>query len=205
LGFFQNNCLHNQIYQSLIRLGKHKLAEEFLSEVNLVNKKYDKMVIEIEGKKEETIGDRILGLIADMIISNMKRLYSLSSKPKDESDFQKQIEPFLNGLVSNMETSLAKFSYSTNINREYKLPSNEKIDLLISVGDARIGVEAKYDLEETSELQRLLGQIDRYIPYLDMLIVVSYHSLSHNVINVIKNKEIEKGKPIRIVTPDKII
>ena len=91
------------------------------------------------------------------------------------------------------------------MSREYKFPSNERIDLMVSVGNAKIGIEVKYDLKETPELQRLLGQIDRYIPYLELLLVVSYYPLNSDAINTIKNKEIEKGKPIRIVTPNKVL
>jgi len=195
----------NQIYQSLIRLGKHRLADEFLNEIEFVNKKYDKILMEIDGKVEKAVGDKILGVVVDEIITYMRRLYSISFKPKDEIDFHKQIEPFLNGLVSVLEGSLTKFGWKVNINREYKLPSNERIDLLISIGGAKIGIEVKYDLKETSKLQRLLGQIDRYIPYLDLLIVISYYPLNSNTINTIKNKEIEKGKPIRVITPNKIV
>jgi len=195
----------NQIYHSIIRAGKHRLADDFLSEIEFVNKKYDKMLFEIEGKKKETVEEKILNTIADDVISHMKRLYSLSFKPKDEIDFHKQIEPFLSGLVSVMETSLTKFGWNVDVCREYKLPSNERVDLLISIGNAKIGIEVKYDLGETTKLQRLLGQIDRYIPYLDMLIVISYHPLDVRTINAIKNKEIEKGKPIRIVTPNRRI
>ncbi len=205
VGILSRRLSTNQIYQSLIRLGKHKLADEFLNEIKWTNKKYDKMLMEIEGKVEKSVGDKILGVVVDEIISHIRRLYSLPFKPKDEKDFHKQIESFLNGLVSVFETSLTKFGWKVNVNREYKLPSNERIDLLISVSGARIGIEVKYDLKETSKLQRLLGQIDRYIPYLDLLIVISYYPLSSNTINAIKNKEIEKGKPIRIVTPNKII
>ena len=205
IGILSRRLTTNQVYQSLIRLGKHGLAENFSSEINFVNKKYDKMLLEIEGKKEETIGDKILGVVVDEIISHMRRLYSLSFKPKDEIDFHKQIEPFLNGLVSVMETSLTKFGWKVSISREHKLPSNERIDLMISIGGTRIGMEVKYDLKETSKLQRLLGQIDRYLPYVDLLIIISYYPLNANVISAIKNKEIEKGKPIRIVTPNKVV
>ena len=129
----------------------------------------------------------------------------MSYKPRDEIDFHKQIEPFLNGMVSVMETSLTKFGWKVNISREYKLPSNERIDLLISIEGVKIGIEVKYDLKGTAKLQRLLGQIDRYIPYLDLILVVSYHPLSANAINAIKEKEAEKGKTIRIITPNKIV
>ncbi|CAD7768288.1 hypothetical protein FHEFKHOI_00188 [Candidatus Methanoperedenaceae archaeon GB50] len=201
IGILSRQLSTNQTRQALIRLGKHRLADEFWNEIEYINGKYNKMLMEIDGKKEET-----LGVVVDEIISHMRRsLYSMSFKPRDEIDFHKQIEPFLNGVVSVMETSLTKFGRKANVNREYKLPSNERIDLLVSVGGAKIGIEVKYDLKETSELQRLLGQIDRYIPYLDSLIVISYHPLSSNTINAIKNKEVEKGKPIRIVTPNKVV
>lgn len=205
VGILSRQLSTNQIYQSLIRLGKHRLADDFLSEVEFVNKKYDKMLMEIDGKVEESVGDKIVGVVVDEIIGHMRRLYSMSFKPKDEIEFHKQIEPFLNGLVSIMETSLTKFGWKSNVNREYKLPSNERVDLMISIGGTKIGIEVKYDLKETSKLQRLLGQIDRYIPYMDLLIIISYHPLNANVITAIKNKEIEKGKPIRIVTPNKVI
>ena len=211
IGILSRQLSTKQTRQALIRLGKHRLADEFWNEIEYINGKYDEMLKEIDGKKEETMGD--LGVVVDEIISHMWRLYSMSFKPRDEIDFHKQIEPFLNGLVPLlMETSLTKFGRKANVNREYKLPSNERIDLLVSVvsvggakGGAKIGIEVKYDLKETSKLQRLLGQIDRYIPYLDSLIVISYHPLSSNTINAIKNKEIEKGKPIRIVTPNKVV
>lgn len=205
VGILSRQLSTNQIYQVLIRLGKYRLADEFLNEIEFVNKKYDKMLMKIEGKVEESVGDKILGVVVDEIINHMRRLYSVSFKPKNEIDFHKQIEPFLNGVVSVLETSLIKFGWKVSVGREYKLPSNERIDLLISVGGAKIGIEVKYDLKETSKLQRLLGQIDRYIPYLDLLIVISYYPLNSNAINTIKNKEIEKGKPIRIVTPNKIV
>ncbi|MEM7827757.1 MAG: hypothetical protein QW561_00300, partial [Candidatus Aenigmatarchaeota archaeon] len=194
----------NQIHQSLIRLGKHRLADEFLNEIELVNKKYEKIFSEIEGKMEIGIGDKILDSIVEDVISHMKKLYNLP-KPKNEIDFHKQIEPFLNGVASVMETSLSKFGWNVSVTREYRFASNERIDLLISIGNIKIGIEVKYDLEETSKLQRLLGQIDRYIPYVDALVVISYYPLTANAISTIKNKEIEKGKLIKILTPNKII
>ncbi len=205
VGILSKQLSINQVYQSFIRLGKHRMAEEFLSETDFINKKYDKMLLKIEGKEEETMGDKILGTVVDEIINHMKKLYSMSFKPKDEIDFHKQIEPFLSGLVSVMETSLIRFGWKANVSREYKLPSNERIDLMVSLGGVKIGIEVKYDLKETSKLQRLLGQIDRYIPYMDLLIIISYHPLNANAISAIKNKEIEKGKPIKILTPNKIV
>ena len=205
IGILSRRLSTNQIYRSLIRLGKHRLAENFLSEIEFVNRKYDKMLLEIEGKREETIEDEILNVVVDRIVSHMRRLYSMSFKPRNEYDFHKQIEPFLNGLISVMETSLTKFGWKTNVYREYKLPSNERIDLMILIGRMKIGIEVKYDLKEKSKLQRLLGQIDEYIPYMDLLIIISYYPLNTNVINAIKNKEIEKGKLIKIVIPNKVI
>ena len=176
-----------------------------MNEIELVNREYDRKLLKIEGKIEESFEEKILSVVVDEIISHMRGLYSISFKPKDEIDFHKQIEPFIKGVVSVLETSLIKFGWKVNVTREYKFPSNERIDLLISIEGARIGIEVKYDLKETSKLQRLLGQIDRYIPYVDLLIIVSYHPLNTNAVSAIKNKEIEKGKMIRIVTPNKVI
>jgi len=196
----------DEIYRYLIRLGKQKLAEEFLSEVEYVNKKYKEIISQKEGKTEQdNIEKKILENVLNEIIIQFKKIYSLSFKPQDEIDFHKQIEPFLYGVASMLETSLTKFGWKINISREYVFPSNERIDLLITLGELKIGIEVKYDLEETSKLQRLLGQIDRYTPYLDALIVVSYLPIKSAIINYIKGKEVEKGKPIKIVTPDKIL
>ena len=195
----------DQIYRSLIRLGKHRLADEFKNEVEFINKKYDKMLKEMERRVEETTEVKMLDLVVEEIITHMRGLYSIPYRPKDEIEFYRQIVPFLKGLVSGLETSLTKFPWKVNISREYKLPSNERIDLLITIGNVKIGIEVKYDLKEKPILQRLLGQIDRYIPYLDLLIVMSYHPLSFDTINIIKGKEVEKGKTIRIVTPNIIV
>lgn len=205
IGILSKKLSVDEIYKSLVRLGKDKLANTFMNGVKSVNEKYDKMLMGVDGKVEENFEDKLLGAVVDEIISPMRGLYSLSFKPKNEIEFHKQIEPFLTGVISTMKTSLARLGSECHIEREYSLPSNERIDLMILIGVMKIGIEVKYNLEETSQLQRLLGQIDRYIPYMDLLIVVSYNSLDTNTINAIKNKEIEKGKPIRIVTPDKVI
>jgi len=89
----------------------------------------------------------------------MRGLYSISFKPKDEIDFHKQIEPFIKGVVSVLETSLIKFGWKVNVTREYKFPSNERIDLLISIEGARIGIEVKYDLKETSNFRDYWGRL----------------------------------------------
>lgn len=204
--FLASQLSSDQIYRSLIRLGKHKLANEFNVELEFINRKYRKMIAELEGGEDTTVGDKILGVVVEEIITHTRRkLYSLSFKPEDEKDFQNQIEPLLNGIASMIEESLSKFGWKLNVSREYTLPSNERIDLLVSIGGVNIGIEVKYDLNETSKLQRLLGQIDRYVPYLDLLIVISYQPLSSSAIASIKSKEAEKGKPIRIVSPNKVI
>ncbi|MBU5689842.1 MAG: hypothetical protein QXM68_03000 [Candidatus Aenigmatarchaeota archaeon] len=199
-----NNISEKDLYKSLIRLGKQNMAEEFQSEIELIERKYEKQFSNIDGK-ETDIGDKILDSITDEIIKNMKEIYRLSFHPKDEIDFHHQLEPFLKGMMSNMENSLSKFGWKTKVEREHVLPSNERIDLLISIGNLKIGIEVKYDLDETSQLQRLLGQIDRYLPYLDIIMIVSYRPLNQKTLLSIKNKEIEKNKKIRILTPHKII
>lgn len=194
----------DQIYRALIALGRQRLAQNFINEVQLVNRKYQKMIQEVEGKVKESIDAKVLSLVVNELLSHMRRLYQLSFTPIDELDFHKQIEPFLNGVVSGMEDSLSRFGLEVKVYREFELPMKERVDLLVSIGSARIGIEVKYDLNETSKLQRLLGQIDMYLPHLDYLIVVSYMPVDMRAIQMIKSKEMEKEKPIRIVTPNQI-
>ncbi|MEM5791034.1 MAG: hypothetical protein QXP77_03235 [Candidatus Aenigmatarchaeota archaeon] len=180
-----------EIYRALIRLGKHKIAEEFMNEVNLINKRYKELLGRIEGGSEE-LENKIITNIIEEIISKLKRLYTLSFKPTNEIEFHKQIEPFLKGLASALESSLSKFGLIITITREYKLPSNERIDLIISVGQIKIGIEVKYSLEETSQVQRLLGQIDEYINYVDALIILSYSPLNSKTLQILKRKKMKK-------------
>jgi len=195
----------NQIYRALIALGRQRLAQNFIREIELLDDKYRKLMQKMEGKVEEGIDNKILDLVVSELLSHMRRIYDTSFSPIDELDFHKQIEPFLNGLILGMENSLARFGLEVKVHREFELPTKERIDLLVSIGSVRIGIEVKYDLDEVSKLQRLLGQIDMYLPSLDQLIVVSYRPLDMRAIQMIKSKETEKQKPIKIVTSNQII
>lgn len=209
VGILSRQLSTNQIYQSLIRLGKHRLADEFLSEVEFVNKKYDKMLMEVEGKVEEKREEKLLKDIVEEIINYIKRDFYREVlpklKPKDEKDFSKHSLPFLAGVLSPIKSSFERFGLDIKIEREKIISERERIDLLITVGRARIGIELKYNPTRMSEFDHLMSQIDRYAPYVDYLVIVSYSSLDPWIIKRIKDKEIEKGEPIRIITPNKII
>ncbi|MCD6371324.1 MAG: hypothetical protein J7L39_01235 [Candidatus Aenigmarchaeota archaeon] len=192
-----------QIYRSLIRLGKHRVANNFLNEIELVNKRYDQLILNIRGESEKHIEDKLLEVISEEIIDYLKRLYLLPiKKPKDEDDFHKQIEGFLLDVLPALQDSLSKFNLKIDVFNEFKLPHGRQVDLLIRISDIKIGVEVKYKLEKASEDERLLGQIDFYLPYLDMLLIVSYLPVKPNVLRIIKSKEKEKGKRIKILTPN---
>jgi len=209
VGILSRQLSTNQVYQLLIRLGKHKLAESFLTEIELVNKKYDKMLMEIDGKVEERKEEKLLKDIVEEIIDYIKRDFYREVlpklKPKNEKDFSKHALPFLAGVLSPLKSSFERFGVDIKIEPERIISERERIDLLITVGRTRIGVELKYNPTKMSEFDHLMSQIDRYSPYLDYLVIVSYSSLEPWVIKKIKEKETEKGKPIRIVTPNKVI
>jgi len=209
IGILSRELSTDQIYRAFIRLGKHRLADEFLNEIELVNRKYDKMLMEIEGRVEEEKGEKLLKNIVDEIVDYVKRDFYREVlpklKPKDEKDFSRQALPFLAGVLSPIKNSFERFGVDISIEREKIISERERIDLLITVGRARIGVELKYNPTKMSEFDHLMSQIDRYSPCVDHLIIVSYSPLESWAIKKIKEKEIEKGIPIRIVTPNKVI
>ncbi|MHC1572347.1 MAG: hypothetical protein ACXQTM_08400 [Methanosarcinales archaeon] len=206
IGILSRQLSTNQTHQALIRLGKHRLADEFLNNIKDIKSKYDKMLMEIDGKVEEEKEEKLKSIVEE-IIDYIKRDFYREVlpklKPKDEKDFSKHALPFLAGVLSSKKSSFERVDI--NIEREKFISERERIDLLITIGRTRIGVELKYNPTKMSEIDHLMSQIDRYIPYVDYLIIVSYSPLESWVIKKIKEKEIEKGKPIRIVTPNKVV
>ena len=196
----------NQLYNALIKLGRHRLAEEFKSELDRINEKYKRMKAEVEGVSgEEMLSNKILQMVVDEIIRKLKGIYSLSTKPLWEKEFQIQLEAFLSGAIQSLKSDIEKLGVGVNIKREFKLPqAHRRIDLMIIVGGMRIGIEMKYSLDEAGKIQRLLGQIDEYSPFCDVLIVAVYKDVYPNVLREIKEKEKAVGKPIKIITPGKI-
>jgi len=195
----------DELYHMLISLGKHTLAERFKNEVEEINKRYQRKIDEIKGKvEEESLETKLLKSIEEEIVRAIRKVYSLNLKVENEHEFKDKLHSFLAGVASTLEESLLKFGLDVKVYREYPFPSNERIDLLIKIGNNKIGVELKYDLSQTSQLQRLLGQIDRYIQFIDSLIVLSYFPLSSTAIKEIKKKESEKGKRITVVTQEQI-
>ena len=193
-----------ELYRALIRLGRGKLAEEFKAELERINEKYRKIKAEIEGKKEFGLKSEFSRLIIDELVSKLKEVYKVSYDAYDEIDFHKQLEPFLIGLTSAIESALSTFGLDVKVIREFELPSHERIDLMVLVGKFKVGIEVKYSLDETSKVQRLLGQIDEYAPYCDAMLIVIYKQTPSNILRKIKEKEKSIGKEIRIVTPTKV-
>ena len=207
--FLADNLSSEEIHHALISLGKYRLANSFYDEIKLINEEYEKRLKFINGDTQENdFSEKLINIINNEIVSNLRNIYTVSYKAYDEYDFHAQIEPFLKGMCSIIERSLLKLGVNINVYREYTFPSiddkRNRIDLLIEVGNLKIGIEVKYELEKSGELQRLLGQIDTYIPYLDTLIVLSYMPLSTRAIKLIKSKEAEKRKPIKVITPEAI-
>lgn len=196
----------NQLYSALVKLGRHRLAEELKSELERINEKYRRMKAEVEGvSEEEALSHKILQMVVDEIIKKLKGIYTLSTKPLVEKEFQIQLEAFLGGAIRSLKSDIEKLGVRVDIKREFKLSQvHRRIDLMITVGGMRIGIEMKHSLDEAGEIQRLLGQIDEYSPFCDVLMVAVYKDVRPNVLREIKEKEKMVGKPIRIITPRKV-
>ena len=197
----------NQLYSALIKLGRHKLAEEFKAELDRINEEYRRTKAEVDGVTEdETFSGKLLQMIVDEVIKELKEIYiTLSTKPLYEKEFQIQLEAFLTGALKSIEKEMKRLGLHVTIKPEFRLPHfQRRIDLMIMVGGFRVGIEMKYSLENAGYVQRLLGQIDEYAPYCDTLIVAVYKDVPSYVLKEIKNKEKTTGKPIRIVTPTRV-
>lgn len=196
----------NQLYSALIKLGRHRLAEEFKAELDRINEEYRRMKAEVEGIKDsETFSERILQMAVNEVIKKLKGIYNLSTKPLYEEEFQIQLEAFLAGAIESLKNEIKKLGLPFDIKREFRLPHlGRRIDLMIRIGGMRIGIEMKYSLDDAGKVQRLLGQIDEYAPYCDTLIIAVYKDVPSYVLREIKNKENVIDKPIRIITPRKV-
>jgi len=196
----------NQLYSALIKLGRHRLAEEFKAELDIINEGYGRRKARVEGIAEESFSGRLLQMIVNEVIKELKEIYTaLSTKPLYEKEFQIQLEAFLAGALKSIKNEIERLGTRVAIKREFKLPNfQRRIDLMIMVGGLRVGIEMKYSLEDAGDVQRLLGQIDEYAPYCDALIITVYKDVPSYVLKEIKDKEKLVNKPIRIVTPRKV-
>lgn len=200
----ENNVPSEKICDYLMRTRRKDQADKLKAEIDQINKRYDSQIAEAEGKVSEANKTE-----EDMVNDVVNTLRILESKfdineDYNESEYQKQTKLFLEGAISNLEDKFKHFSVSVQREVLTSSDSNERIDLIISVGDFRIGIEMKKSLDSTSTSQRLLGQIDRYIGLCDALIVLlvkkEYDMVS---INMILEKAAQTGKIIRVVTPEK--
>jgi len=198
IDFLSKELTVDEVYDALIMLGKDKLAEEFKNEVEMINREYNRLLAELRGEKSEE--EEILEKIVNKITDYLKKIYELDIKAEREVDFHKHLESFLAGAITALKEILKKFGIEANVEREYKLPSGERVDLMVTFGNIKIGIEVKMSLSETSIVQRLQGQIDDYIEYCDALIIVSYEPIKRwEFAKRIKQKAEEKGKIIKIV------
>ncbi len=194
-----------EVYRALIFVKKHSLAENFRIEAERINQKYDRKIAEIEGRLEEfDLQHKILHQIIDEILSYLKAIYKENFNTHNE--FQNHLKSFLIWLSEVIERQLSKLPISgINVKKEFQVSEKDRLDLLVRIGNWRIGIEVKYDLSNQGEAKRLLGQIDTYLPYCDAFILASYKEIPSWLVNQIKVKEQEKGKMIKILAPNKVI
>lgn len=108
----------------------------------------------------------------------------------------KKFAPKVTGKGKEKKMTLAMTGYLsssfTNIILEQKL-GKSKVDAVIG----KVGIEAKYRPDQ-NEINRLFGQVDDYIQYLDHLVVVFFDT-NQSVINNF-NRKIKRGRYDKKVT-----
>lgn len=182
------------------------MAEQLKIEAVAIENKYQTQKSAVKGTAVETTSNVYIDRFIQDIISNLKRVYSSFDETNiKEVDFQRSMKLFLDGATANLQNQLNPFGIIVQVEKEKVLQSGERIDFMISIGNFRIGLEMKTELD-TSYSQRLLGQIDRYIDSCDALLVFMVTDIIDSItMTKIKEKALEKNKTIRIITPTKIL
>lgn len=194
----------DKISEYLLRTRRREIAEKFKLEIEQINKKYGVEIAEIEGRKVSGASETEENIVNDAV-DYLRNIKFNINKDNNETQYQEQAKMYLDGAILGLKEKFKHFKI--NVQREVPISgdTNERIDLLLSIDNFRIGIEMKKSLDTTGTSQRLLGQIDRYIDLCDALIVwlvlEEYDSVS---IKKILDKAHQTGKLIRIVTPEKI-
>jgi len=194
----------DKISEYLLRTRRREIAEKFKLEIEQINKKYGAEIAEIEGRKVSGASETEENIVNDAV-DYLRNIKFNINKDNNETQYQEQAKMYLDGAILGLKEKFKHFKI--DVQREVPISgdTNERIDLLLSIDNFRIGIEMKKSLDTTGTSQRLLGQIDRYIDLCDALIVwlvfEKYDSVS---IKKILDKAHQTGKLIRIVTPEKI-
>lgn len=193
IDYIAKNAPSSKLIYALKLMKKSLQASELEKNLYIIDGKYEQKKREIkEGKaaiKDETneMLLSILNIIKKSIIS-----FNPASHSK-ESSYQNELLGYLKG---NLPLRLGKTQ--SVVEREYKFPNGKKLDLFVSTGGYKIGLETKIDLLSSGQVQRLLGQINEYAKLVDALVVVDYRPIQDE--DTIQNlKEVKQKSEIPII------
>ena len=198
------NVSDGKIYEYLIAIRKRERAMKFQMEIEQINKRYENEFSKVDGT-DVSLASKTEMTILDDVISVLRRLNFNVKDSYNEKEYQQQAKLFFDGAKIALENQFKHFS--VKVDREVPVSSetNEAIDLMVIVGDFKIGIEMKTAVDTTSVSQRLLGQIDRYIGFCDALIIlIVFENYDTITVKKILEKGHQLGKMIRVITPEKM-
>ena len=175
---------------------KTDIANRLDREINLIEEKYAQIKQEIKEGEQivKTESTEVLDSYVNII---MKSIISLIPYTQHEKEAYYQTE-LLGHLKSDLKQKFGKTKVF--VEKEYKIKHNKRLDIYIQVGNYRIGIETKYDLISSGQIQRLLGQIDQYSEDIDALIIIQYKSIENEeAVRDLNNKKKKSNIPIRII------
>jgi hypothetical protein len=194
----------DKIYEYLLRTRRRETAEKFHLEIEQIKKKYGSEIAEIEGRKVSGASETEENMVND-VVDTLKNMRFSINENNNETQYQEQAKMFLDGAILALREKFKHFKIDVEREVPVSGDTNERIDLMLSVDNFKIGIEMKKSLDTTATSQRLLGQIDRYIDLCSALIVwIVFEKYDSVSIKKILDKAHQTGKLIRIVTPEKI-
>jgi len=185
-----------KIIFALKTMHKSGQASDLERAVNMIKDKYNLKKQEIrEGKREiKHESSELLDSMVDIIVKTIREFQPFKENTK-ESLYQTDLGGYLKGVLP---TKFGKAKIY--VGKEMNLPKDLRIDLLLETSGYKIGIETKFDLTSSGQVQRLLGQIMQYSENIDALVVSDSHAIDkEEAIDALKKIKEKSEIPLRII------
>lgn len=190
------NATITQLIFALKSTHNSQLASDLEKAIFIVDDKYDRKKQEIiEGKPAATVEvpdmlKSILSMITKSIIS-----FNPSTKHSKEAFYQSEL---LGYLKSDLEKKFGKAKVLVDF--EHEVQTGKRLDLFVESSGYKVGLELKFDLKNSGQVQRLMGQIQEYSQFVDALIIADYHPIDdENTISNLKRLIEKSNIPLVII------
>jgi len=171
-----NKVSSDSLSTNLKIMEKIDLANHLNRDIMIIEEKYKLRKNEVDygiKKVQEESTDELSKKVS-LIVKSITAFTTLK-KYKSEKDYQMQLQGYLEGDLKHNFTNCV-------VEREKKLLSGLRLDILLIIDNHKIAIETKKDLSSTGQVQRLLGQIDQYSQSVDSLIIVQFEPINNEEI-----------------------